>query len=166
MKKIILSLGLAAATFIGVQAQETPQPQEQPQETPQEQPQEYPQEQPQQEQPQQEQPQQDPQYDQQQQQQQQDIEGEGIEQIETSQIPQEVNDGMQNSEYQNATVEQAYKLSGTALTQILGQESLSTYSTNTTPETLYLLRVTHEDSHSALYFTEDGELYASEDMDM
>ncbi|WPP49338.1 hypothetical protein [Catalinimonas niigatensis] len=132
MKKLILPLGLAAATFVTVQAQDQPQvdPQTQPQD------------------------------------QQEMIEGEGIEQVETSQLPEEVNQGMQESEYQNATVEQAYKLSGTALAQILGQESLSTYSTNTTPETLYLLRVTHEDTHSALYFTEDGELYASEDMDM
>lgn len=131
MKKVILSLGLAIATFATVQAQE-----------------------------------QTPQQPQQEQQEIQDIKGEGIEQIETSAIPQEVNDGMQNSEYQAATVEQAYKLSGTALAQILGQESFSTYSSNTVPETLYLLRVTHEDSHAALYFTEDGELYASEDMDM
>lgn len=132
MKKLILSLGLAAATFVTVQAQDQPQvdPQTQPQ------------------------------------QEQETIKGEGIEQIETNQLPEEVNQGMQESEYQNATVEQAYKLSGTALAQILGQESLSTFSTNTAPETLYLLRVTHEDTHSALYFTEDGELYASEDMDM
>lgn len=130
MKKIILTLGIAVASFLTIQAQD--------------------------------------QQDTEVQQQQDTTMGEGIEQIDPSELPAEVNEGIQNSDYQDATVTQAYKLTGAPLARVLGDESISIYSSASTPEALYLLQVSDEkkEKRSALYFTEDGKLYASEDMDM
>lgn len=132
MKKVILSLGLAVATFVTVQAQDQPQvdPQTQPQD------------------------------------QQEMIEGEGIEKLDTAQIPQQVKDGIESSEFQGAEIAEAYVLSGTALDQQLGDQAVEQYIGDQYPEKLYQLRVSHENSPAMLYFTEEGELYASKDLEM
>lgn len=127
MKKIILTLSIAAASFTFVQAQDHAPAQSGQQTT--------------------------------------SVDGEGIEQIDVSELPETVNEGMKSSEYKNASIKQAYKLSGMVVSRVLGEESMTIYSSRT-PDKLYLLQVNDNDVSSALYFTEDGELYASTDMDM
>ncbi len=89
------------------------------------------------------------------------IEGEGIEMIEKSDIPQAVTDGMENSEFKGAEVMQAFIISGDALDQQLGDQSVEKYIGDQYPEKLYQIQVTSEDVPAVVYFTEEGELYAS-----
>ncbi len=91
---------------------------------------------------------------------------EGMSKITESDLPQEVKDGIEDSEYQGATIEQAYELSGDALTQVLTQNNNTTGTLATgEPEKLYQLQINTQDSKSAvLYFTEEGELYAEKEM--
>jgi len=94
------------------------------------------------------------------------IKGEGIKKIENSAIPTEVNEALMESDYEGASIEQAYVLSGAALDQQLGDQSVEMYIGDQYPEKLYQLQVTHEDANALLYFTEEGELYASKDLEM
>lgn len=96
---------------------------------------------------------------------QQPIEGEGITSIEASALPQEVTDGLENSDFKGATINNAYEVTGSALDQALGQESVEMYAGDQAPEKLYQLQVTHQDKSAVLYFTEEGELYASKEME-
>ncbi|WKN29577.1 hypothetical protein PZB74_11440 [Porifericola rhodea] len=94
------------------------------------------------------------------------IKGEGIKKIENSAIPKEVNEALMESDYEGASIKQAYVLSGAALDQQLGDQSVEMYIGDQYPEKLYQLQVTHEDANALLYFTEEGELYASKDLEM
>ncbi|MDF9798727.1 hypothetical protein OKW21_003990 [Catalinimonas alkaloidigena] len=126
MKKIILTLGIAVASFATLQAQDQTQTQDK----------------------------------------QEMIEGEGIEKIKNSEIPEEVNEGLKNSDFEGAEVAEAYILSGTALDQHLGDQALEMYIGDQFPDKVYQLQVSHDDNPAILYFTKEGELYASKDLEM
>jgi hypothetical protein len=153
MKKILMTLGFATATLFAVHAQETPQPQEEQEQIP-EQQQEYPQEQQQQQE----------QYSQQQDTTQ--IEGETVQKLDTTQLPQEVTQALNESEYQGASIENAYKLSGDAIDVLMDLNAYEIYAGDVGPETLYMLRVMHEDKPAIIYLTEEGEVYATKELEM
>lgn len=124
MKKILLTLGIAVASFATLQAQDQPQTQDQ----------------------------------------QEMIEGEGIEKIENAQIPQEVHEGLKNSDFKDAKVAEAYILSGAALDKYLEDQSLEMYIGDQFPDKVYQLQISNDDNPAVVYFTEDGELYASKEL--
>ncbi|MEK6478409.1 hypothetical protein WJR50_12775 [Catalinimonas sp. 4WD22] len=125
MKKLLLTLGIAVASFATLQAQDQPQTQDQ----------------------------------------QEMIEGEGVEKIDTTQIPQEVHEGLKNSDFKNAKVAEAYILSGVALDKYLEDQSLEMYIGDQFPDKVYQLQISHDDNNPAVvYFTEEGELYASKEL--
>lgn len=93
------------------------------------------------------------------------IEGEGIKEISEADIPQEVKDALKNdTDYKNATIEQAFVLTGAALSQALDEVTTdSTYGEDY--EKMYQLQVGAEDNKSSLiYITEEGEVFAEKEM--
>lgn len=159
MKKVLLSFGFASATIFAAYAQVTPQPEEEQEQIPQEQqlPQEdqYPQEQTEQ-------------YGQQQQQdtmQNQAIEGQNIQRLDTAALPQEVEQALSESDYSSATIENAYKLSGDAIDVLMDLNAYEIYPGQVGPETLYMIRVMKENTPSILYLTEEGEMYATKELE-
>lgn len=124
MKKILLTLGIAVASFATLQAQDQTQTQDK----------------------------------------QEMIEGEGVEKIDNAQIPQEVHEGLKNSDFKDAKVAEAYILSGTALDKYLEDQSLEMYIGDQFPDKVYQLQISHDDNPAVLYFTEEGELYASKEL--
>ncbi|WPP49990.1 hypothetical protein [Catalinimonas niigatensis] len=170
MKKILLTLGFASATLFAAHAQVTPQTQEEQEQIPQEQQEDLPMEQeeqlPQQEQYPQEQPEQYGQQQQQDSMQNQAIQGQSIERLDTAALPQEVEQALSESDYQGASIENAYKLSGEAIDVLMDLNAYEIYPGQVGPETLYMIRVMKEDKPSILYLTEEGEMYATKDLDM
>lgn len=97
----------------------------------------------------------------------QSIKGEGIEYINTDELPEDVRNRFESGDYQDATIEEAYILKGDALTEVVGQEAMEYYIGGLPPEKLYVISVTQDETHAAiLYYTEDGEIYASQDIEM
>lgn len=163
MKKILLTLGFASATLFAAHAQVTPQTQEEQEQIPQEQQEDLPMEQ-------EEQLPQQEQYPQEQQQQStmqnQTIQGQNIQRLDTTALPQEVEQALNESEYQGASIENVYKLSGEALDVLMDLNAYEIYPGQAGPETLYMIRVMKEDKPSILYLTEEGEMYATKDLEM
>ena len=137
MKKLLLSIGFAAGTVLFVNAQEV-LPQEQP----------LPQEE-------QETETMDETTTQ------QGMESqEGITLISEEELPQEVKDGLASSEYGDATVEQAFELTGEAVPYQLVEKTTDEPS----DEKFYQLQVNQDNEPAILYFDEQGELVEAQTM--
>lgn len=93
------------------------------------------------------------------------IEGEGIKKISESELPQEIKDALKNdTDYKNATIEQAFELSGAALDRALDEVTPdSIYGEDY--KKMYQLQVSTEDNKSAvIYITEEGDVFAEKEM--
>ena len=143
MKKLLLSIGFAAGTVLFVNAQEVP-PQEQPQPQPQEE---------------QVQPQEQPETTQQPTQPGMETQ-EGITLISEEELPQEVKDGLASSEYSDATIEQAFELTGEAIPYQLQEQTTD----EPVDDKFYQLQVNQDNEPAILYFDEQGELVEAQTM--
>lgn len=94
------------------------------------------------------------------------IRGEDIQIMEFSEFPEDVQDRFEMGEHDDADIEEAYVLKGTALEDVLGNESMEIYIGDLPPEKLFVLQLNEDDQTSkVLYYREDGELYATNDID-
>ncbi len=85
--------------------------------------------------------------------------------INESDIPQLVKDGFSNSAFGKGTIEKAYKVTGSVVSQILqDRAAMSIYAGEQLPETLYQLQVTNNNGAGVLYIGDDGEIIASENL--
>lgn len=93
-----------------------------------------------------------------------EIEGEGITKITKADLPQEIQDALNNSDYKEATIEQAYELTGAALSRALDEVTTdSVYGEDY--EKMYQLQLKTKDNTSAvIYITEDGEVFAENEL--
>ncbi|MEK6478410.1 hypothetical protein WJR50_12780 [Catalinimonas sp. 4WD22] len=95
------------------------------------------------------------------------VEGEGIEYIDINEIPEDVVKRFETGDYQDANINEAYILSGDALTTVVGQEAMEYYMNKLPPEKLYVLNLTKDEKPSAIiYYTEDGQIYATKDLEL
>lgn len=156
MKKLILSLGFAAATVFAAQAQETQQYPESQAEDMNTQTQEQTQQQLQQEELQNQQLQ----HEQEQISEEEGQQTEDMNSISESELPEAVTDYIQEN-YEDAKVGQVYEISGNALSRIMSNRSSgSVTDAFNTPEKLFQVQVsTNQDETMMLYLTEDGKLY-------
>lgn len=93
--------------------------------------------------------------------------GEGIEYININDIPEDVVKRFETGDYQDANINKAYILSGDALTTLVGQEAMEYYMNKLPPEKLYVLNITKDEKPSAIiYYTEDGQIYATKDLEL
>jgi hypothetical protein len=93
------------------------------------------------------------------------IKGEDIEIKEFSEFPEDVRERFYIGDYKEATIEESYVLKGTALEEVLGNESMEIYIGDLPPEKLYVLQLSQDDMTSTVvYYREDGELYATNEM--
>lgn len=95
------------------------------------------------------------------------VEGEGIEYIDINDIPEDVVKRFETGDYQDANIDEAYILRGDALTTVVGQEAMEYYMNKLPPEKLYVLNITKDEKLSAIiYYTEDGQIYATKDLEL
>lgn len=88
---------------------------------------------------------------------------EGMAQINEADLPDEVMESFNYSDFKEGTIERAYEIDGAALPQILeSRASLSAYAGEQLPEKLYIIHVSTNDDKGILYFGDDGESIASE----
>lgn len=161
MKKIIMSLGFAAATVLAAQAQEmttedgedvtlqTEEVVDAPADEMQEGVQEVPQD-----------------MDVEAQASTQQIgEEEGVMNITQDELPEEVMQAFQDSEYAGSTIEATYALEDLAIDKLMEADAEQMYIGDQLPDKLYEIRVNDSDEGKAiLYFDETGELLGSKDI--
>ncbi|MEQ9438537.1 MAG: hypothetical protein RIG62_05795 [Cyclobacteriaceae bacterium] len=88
-----------------------------------------------------------------------------LKQITEAELPQEVKDSFDGSDFSEATIEQAYEISGATVAQILeSRANASQYPGTEVPEKLYQLQVKEKEGAAILYIGDDGEIIASESM--
>ncbi|MEQ9438538.1 MAG: hypothetical protein RIG62_05800 [Cyclobacteriaceae bacterium] len=139
MKKILLSVGFAAAVIFSAQAQEAPtQPEQEVQE------QQMTQEKPQTSQ--------------------DEFQSEDLKRVTEAELPQEVKDSFEGSEFNEGTIEQAYEISGATVSRVLASRANAPSPGTEVPEKLYQLQVKEEQGAAILYIGDDGEIIASESM--
>ena len=93
------------------------------------------------------------------------IQGDGIQIMAFSEFPKDVQDRFKISDHSDAAIEEAYVLKGVALENVLNNESMEIYIGDLPPEKLYVLQLTTNDVISkVLYYLEDGELYATNEI--
>lgn len=93
------------------------------------------------------------------------IQGEGIQIMAFSEFPKDVQDRFKISDHSDAEIEEAYVLKGVALENLLNNESMEIYIGDLPPEKLYVLQLNMNDMISkVLYYVEDGELYATNEI--
>lgn len=98
--------------------------------------------------------------------QQEEIKGEDIQIMEFSEFPEDVQERFMMGEYEDAQIEEAYVLKGVALEDVLDNESMEIYIGDLPPEKLYVLQLNEDNMTSTiLYYREDGELYATNEID-
>lgn len=87
----------------------------------------------------------------------------GVMSITQAELPQEVTDGLQDSEFAQATVEEAYVLEDEAVNKLMDDDANAKqmYIGDQLPDKIYQLRVNGEEGTNLLYFDETGELLGS-----
>lgn len=92
------------------------------------------------------------------------IEGDDIEIITFSELPDDVKTSFETGEYDEAQVNEAYTIEGSALTELINQEAMEIYAGDLPPEKLYVLQITENNEPRAIvYYREDGEVYAEQE---
>lgn len=86
-------------------------------------------------------------------------ENSGMSLVPEAEWPQVVKDGIANSDYKGATIDQVYEVSGQTLDLIVENRQEDAEAKNK-PDKLYQVKVTSQDRKSTiLYLTEDGEIF-------
>lgn len=88
----------------------------------------------------------------------------GVKSITQAELPEEVMQGLQDSEFAQATVEEVYLMEDQAIDKLMEADAEQMYIGDQLPDKLYQLRVNSEDEKSLLYFDETGELLGSKSM--
>lgn len=98
---------------------------------------------------------------------QEQIKGEDIQIMEFSEFPEDVQERFMMGDYEGAEIQEAYVLKGVALEDVLDNESMEIYIGDLPPEKLYVLQLSRDnETGKILYYREDGELYATNDIDL
>ena len=85
----------------------------------------------------------------------------GITPITEAELPAEVVQGLQDSEFAQATVQKAYKLDEVAVDRLIDNEVEQMYIGDQSPDKIYQLQVQGDEEQNILYFDEQGELLGS-----
>lgn len=88
----------------------------------------------------------------------------GVKSITEADLPEEVTQGLQDSEFAQATVEEVYELNELAVDKLMQNDAEQFYIGDQNPDKLYQLRVKDQEKSSILYFDEQGELLGSKSM--
>ena len=93
------------------------------------------------------------------------IQGEDIQVMDFDKFPENVQDRFEMSNDKDAMIEESYVLMGTALETLLDNESMEIYIGDLPPEKLFVLQLSTEgETSKVLYYMEDGELYATNEL--
>ena len=84
--------------------------------------------------------------------------------VEESELPEEVTQGLLDSEFGEASIEKAYQLNHEAIDQLLEDDAEQIEIGDPAPSILYHLQVKDDDEENILYFDEQGELLGSKSM--
>lgn len=83
----------------------------------------------------------------------------GVMSITQADLPEEVTSSLQDSDYSQATIEEAYMLEDIAIDKLMEADAEQMYIGDQLPDKLYQLRVRGEDDQrTLLYFDENGEM--------
>ncbi len=88
----------------------------------------------------------------------------GVVSITEADLPEEVTQGLQDSEFAQATIEEVYMLERPAVDKVMEADAEQFYIGDQIPDKLYQLRVEKEGESSLLYFDTQGELMGSKTM--
>ena len=152
MKKIVLTLGFAAASILVVNAQDTPETLDQPIDETQEEVVEMEAEATEEAMDQVEEST-DP-----------IGEDEGVATITEAELPEAVTQAFQDSEFSEATVQEAYVMDQEAVDKMTDMDAEQMYIGDQLPDKVYQIRVQEGDEKTILYFSEEGDLLASKSM--
>ena len=154
MKKIVLTLGFAAASILVVNAQDTPETLDQPIDETQEEVVEMQGEDS--EAAMNQEPSEDVATVQ--------TEGEGIKSISQDELPSEVTKGFKNCQFNKGTIEEAFVLDNEAVDKLIEENADDIYVENQNPDKIYQLQVKGDEDTNVLYFDEQGELLGSKNI--
>lgn len=149
MKKIVLTLGFAAASIFAVNAQDTPETLDQPIDETQEEVIEM------------EAEASEEVMDEVEESTNPIGEEEGIASITEAELPEEVTQAFQESEFSQASIQEAYVMDQEAVDKMTDVDAEQMYIGDQLPDKVYQIRVQEGDEQTILYFNEQGDLLAS-----
>lgn len=82
----------------------------------------------------------------------------GVATITEAELPQEVTDAFQDSEYSQATIEEVYVLGDLAVDKLMEADAEQMYIGEQIPDKLYQLQVSKDGEQTILYFSDEGEM--------
>lgn len=88
-------------------------------------------------------------------------EDESVKTISESELPQEVSQAFQDSEYANATIEKVYLLEEEAVNKLMQNNAEQIYAGDQNPDKIYQLQVKSDEGQNILYYDEEGDLIGS-----
>ena len=86
---------------------------------------------------------------------------ESVKTISESELPEEVSQAFQDSEYANGSVENVYMLEGVAVDKLMQNNAEQMYIGEQNPDKIYQLQVKGDEGQTILYYNENGELMGS-----
>jgi hypothetical protein len=81
--------------------------------------------------------------------------------ISESELPEEVSQAFQDSEYANASIEKVYMLEEDAVNKLLQNNAEQIYAGDQNPDKIYQLQVKGDEGQTILYYDENGDLMGS-----
>ena len=82
----------------------------------------------------------------------------GVATITEAELPQEVTDAFQDSDYSQATIEEVYVLGDLAVDKLMEADAEQMYIGEQIPDKLYQLQVSEDGKKTILYFSDEGEM--------
>ena len=86
---------------------------------------------------------------------------ESVKTISESELPEEVSQAFQDSEYANGSIENVYMLEGVAVDKLMQNNAEQIYAGEQNPDKIYQLQVKGDDGQNILYYDENGDLLGS-----
>ena len=86
---------------------------------------------------------------------------ESVKTISESELPEEVSQAFQDSEYANASIEKVYMLEEDAVNKLLQNNAEQIYAGDQNPDKIYQLQVKGDEGQTILYYDENGDLMGS-----
>ena len=86
---------------------------------------------------------------------------ESVKTISESELPEEVSQAFQDSEYANASIEKVYMLEEDAVNKLLQNNAEQIYAGDQNPDKIYQLQVKSDEGQTILYYDENGDLMGS-----
>ena len=86
---------------------------------------------------------------------------ESVKTISESELPEEVSQAFQDSEYANASIEKVYMLEEDAVNKLLQNNAEQMYIGDQNPDKIYQLQVKGDEGQTILYYDENGDLMGS-----